>query len=89
VSERGWYHVRMPLRVSCYSGYRSSQEPLAFWHGDRRLEVRTIVDRWYSPAQRWFKVDADDGHTYVLRHDEQRDEWEIAAFTAGRQPVTA
>jgi hypothetical protein len=78
----------MPLRVSCYSGYRSSQEPLAFWLGERRLEVRAILDRWHSPAQRWFRVDADDGHTYVLRHDEQTDEWEIAAFTASRQPVT-
>jgi hypothetical protein len=78
----------MPLRVSCYSGYRSSQEPLAFWLGDRRLEVRAIVDRWYAPGQRWFKVDADDGNVYVLRHDEASDEWEIAAFTASRQPAT-
>ena len=78
----------MPLRVCCYSGYRSSQEPVAFWLGDRKLEVRAILDRWYSPTQRWFRVDADDGHTYVLRHDEQSDEWDIAAFTASRQAVT-
>ena len=75
----------MPLRVSCYAGYRSEQEPLAFWLGDRRLEVQAIIDRWYAPTQRWFKVDADDGNVYVLRHDEASDEWEIAAFTAGRQ----
>jgi len=78
----------MPLRVSCYSGHRSSQEPTAFWLGERRLDVRAIVDRWYAPTRRWFKVEADDGHTYVLRHDEQTDEWEIAAFTASRQSAT-
>lgn len=75
------------IRVEAYSGYRFSQEPLAFWLGERRVEVRAIVDRWYAPEQRWFKVEADDGHTYVLRHDETTDEWEIAAFTASRHPA--
>ena len=78
----------MPIRVSCYAGYRAEQEPTAFWLGDRRLEVKAILDRWYAPAQRWFRVDADDGDTYVLRHDEASDEWEIAAFTASRQSAT-
>ncbi|HEY2864652.1 MAG TPA: hypothetical protein VGK37_13625 [Casimicrobiaceae bacterium] len=78
----------MPIRVSCYAGYRSEQEPLAFWCGERRLEVRAIVDRWFAPTQRWFKVDADDGDVYVLRHDEASGDWEIAAFTASRQRAT-
>lgn len=77
----------MAIHVSCYAGYRSSQEPVAFWLGDRKLEVRAILDRWYSPTQTWFKVDADDGDTYILRHDEHSDEWDIAAFTARRQQV--
>jgi len=70
----------MPIRVECYAGYRADQEPRAFWCGDRRLEVKAIVDRWFAPAQQWFKVDADDGNVYVLRHDEASSEWEIAAF---------
>jgi hypothetical protein len=79
------YHRAMPIRVECYAGYRAEQEPLAFWCGERRLEVRAIVDRWAAPAQRWFKVDADDGNVYILRHDEASGDWEIAAFTASRQ----
>lgn len=78
----------MPIRVSSYAGYRADQEPLAFWLGERRVEVRAIVDRWYAPTQRWFRVDADDGNLYVLRHDEASGDWEIAAFTATRQPTT-
>ena len=74
----------MPIRVECYAGFRAEQEPIAFWSGERRFEVKEIVDRWYSPTQRWFRVDADDGNLYVLRHDEQYDDWEIAAFTARR-----
>lgn len=70
----------MAIRVECYSGYRGEQEPLAFWLGDRRLEVRSVADRWFAPEQRWFKVDADDGNLYVLRHDEASGDWEIAAY---------
>jgi len=73
----------MRLRVECYAGYRGEQEPLAFWLGERRLTVRAIVDRWFTPTQRWVKVHADDGHTYVLRHDEANGHWELAAYTQG------
>jgi len=44
--------------------------------------VRAIVDRWFAPTQRWFKVDADDGSVYVLRHDEASGEWAFAAYRA-------
>lgn len=73
----------MTIRVECYAGYRGEQEPIAFWLGGRRLEARAIVDRWAGPGQRWFRVDAGDGHLYVLRHDEATGEWELAAFTRG------
>lgn len=71
----------MALRVECYAGYRGEQEPTAFCLGERRLAVRAIVDRWFAPAQRWFRVDAEDGHRYVLRHDESTGAWDLAAFT--------
>jgi hypothetical protein len=75
------YRRPMAIRVECYAGYRGEQEPTAFWLGSRRLAVRAIVDRWFAPAQRWFRVDADDGNLYVLRHDDQQGEWDVAAFT--------
>jgi hypothetical protein len=70
----------MPIRVECYAGYRGEQEPLAFWVGERRVAVRVVVDRWFAPTHRWFRVDADDGNLYVLRQDETSGEWEIVAF---------
>jgi hypothetical protein len=73
----GW----MKIRVECDSGYRGEQEPVAFWLGQRRLAVRDIVDRWFGPTQRWFRVDADDDQLYVLRHDQAEGEWELAALT--------
>lgn len=80
VSEPKEYHRGVAIRVECYAGYRGDQEPLAFWCGAHRLEVRAVVDRWYAPSERWFKVDADDGNVYVLRHDEASGDWEIAAY---------
>jgi hypothetical protein len=78
------YHRTVTIRVECYAGYRAEQEPCAFWCGERRLEVRAIVDRWFAPTQRWFKVDAEDGDVYILRHDEPSGEWDIAAYRAGK-----
>ena len=80
----------MAIRVECYAGYRGEQEPLAFWLGERRLAVRGVVDRWFAPTQRWFKVDTDDGDMYVLKHDEASGDWEIAAYrgSAGRHCPT-
>jgi hypothetical protein len=75
----------MALRVECYAGYRGDQEPLAFWLGERRFAVRGVVDRWFAPTQRWFKVDADDGRMYVLRHDEATSDWELAALVGEAQ----
>ena len=70
----------MAIRVECYAGYRGEQEPRAFWLGERQLEVLSVVDRWFAPSQRWFKVDADDGDVYILRHNEADGDWEITAY---------
>jgi len=72
----------MKLQVECGAGYQGNPEPFAFWLGEHRHTVRAILDRWFAPAQRWFRVDGDDGHRYVLRHDEATGTWELAAYTA-------
>jgi hypothetical protein len=78
----------MPIRVECYSGYRGEQEPLALLFGERRVAVRAVVDRWYSPSQRWIKVETEGGDTYIVRHDEASDQWELAAYTSPESPGT-
>ena len=51
------------------------------WFGGRRVGVRAIVDRWFAPSTRWYRVDADDGQLYVLRHDLDSHAWDLAALT--------
>ena len=65
------------LRVECYAGYKADQEPRAFvLDGTRRL-VLGIADRWVEPDATCFRVRADDGHRYLLRHDRTEDAWSL------------
>jgi len=70
----------MKIRVECYAGYRGEEEPRAFTLGERRMEVRAILDRWLAPDHRYFKVAASDDDIYVLRHDEASGDWTLGAF---------
>lgn len=71
----------MEIRVECHAGYRGEEEPRAFWLGEQRLKAVELLDRWLAPEHRYFKVKADDGNIYILRHDEVRGTWELGAFT--------
>ncbi len=70
----------MKLKVECYAGHRGEEEPRVFFLDERRVAVIAVVDRWLSPNYRYFKVQADDGGIYILRHDEPADQWDLASF---------
>jgi len=70
------------IRVECYAGYRGDERPVRFTLGERTYEVQDIEDQWYSPAAIYFRVKADDGSIYVLRHDEVQDQWTLEGFRA-------
>ena len=70
----------MALQVKTYSGYKADQRPTAFEIDGRRYEVSELVDRWYGPDYEYFRVLADDGNTYILRHDRSDDTWSLTAF---------
>jgi hypothetical protein len=70
--------------VECHAGYRADERPLRFAIRGRVFEVTEVDDQWYSPDARYFRVRADDGNFYVLRHDEIADDWTLDAFRAAR-----
>ncbi|MCL5098004.1 MAG: hypothetical protein M1608_10850, partial [Candidatus Omnitrophica bacterium] len=52
-----------------------------FWK-DHWIEVNEILDRWYQarpdpewPLANYFKVAGDDGRQYLLKHDQESNEW--------------
>lgn len=63
--------------VTTYSGYKGDERPSSFTLGTRTYEVREAVDRWYGEDHAWFKLMADDGNLYLIRHDTAADEWEL------------
>jgi len=73
----------LTLRVECYAGARGDETPRRFWMGERPVAVADIVDRWLAPDHRYFKVRGDDGDTYILRHDESANRWELQMFQRG------
>ena len=72
------------IRVECYAGYKADERPQRFAIGDRSFDVREVDDQWYSPGAKYFRVLADDGNFYVLRHDEAQDRWALDGFRAAK-----
>lgn len=53
-------------------------DPAVVWFGARRVAVQSVLDRWWGPGMRWWKVETQDG-PYILRRSERDRQWELAA----------
>lgn len=73
---------QMRITVQTYAGYKGDERPVSFSREGRTFQVVDIVDRRYEPDHHDFKVRADDGRTYLLRHDMNADEWELVDHLA-------
>ncbi len=58
----------MKLRVECYAGWKADERPVRFELDGRDYLVEKLLDRWYGPNDEFFKVRANDGNLYILRH---------------------
>ena len=79
------------LQVECYSGYKGEERPQRFTAratNSPTHDVVEVLDQWYGPGYQCFKVLADDGHTYVLKHSQEGDAWTLESFRrAGPAPT--
>lgn len=72
----------MKIQVECYSGYKADERPVRFRMGERVYEVKELVDQWYGQDGDYFKVRADDGNVYILKHHPGPDDsWTLASFS--------
>jgi hypothetical protein len=67
--------------VECYAGHRGEQTPRTLILGDRRIPIAEVLDAWLAPDHRYFKL-RGDGNTYLVRHDERSNTWELTMFRA-------
>jgi hypothetical protein len=72
----------MKLRVECYAGRKADERPVRFELDGRDYLVEELLDQWYGPEAQFFKVRADDGNLYILRHHTsgEADEWALESF---------
>lgn len=67
------------ITVSTYHGYKADERPVEFQLGEVSLVVQIVLDRWYEPDGTYFKVKADDGNLYILKHS-FNEGWTLASF---------
>jgi len=41
-----------------------------------------LQGRWLAPDHRYFKVLGDDNAIYIIRHDQEKWQWELTFFSA-------
>ena len=74
----------LSVNVDCYAGDRGEQTPRTLILGDHRITVEEVLDAWLAPDYRYFKLRGADGDTYLVRHDERSNIWELTMFRAER-----
>jgi hypothetical protein len=72
----------LSIGVECYAGHRGEETPRTLILGDRHVEVAEVLDAWLAPEYRYFKLKGADDCTYLVRHDERSDVWELTMFRA-------
>lgn len=69
--------VTIPLKVWTSSESGALLTPVSFTLLDRTFLVTAVVDAWHGADHAYYKVMADDGNLYVIRHDMAADAWEL------------
>ena len=70
----------MKIRVECYAGYRGEETPRCLLFDERSIEVIEVIDRWFGPDHRYFKLRGSDQAIYIIRQDIPRDYWEMTMY---------
>ncbi len=78
----------MIVEVACYAGYQGEETPRRLTLGDRAVEVVEVLDRWYGPDHRYFKVAGNDGAIYILRHEPPTGDWRLTLYERGAAAAT-
>src|SRR5438552_11281667 len=69
--------MSLPVYVDANSGYKANERPRQFELDDELYEIDAVEDQSYSPEAMFFKVRTTDGKRYILRYDENSDEWTL------------
>jgi|SRR5215510_2595709 len=75
--------MSLPIRVDAYSGFKANGCPGQFHHDEKIYDIDVVLDQGYEPSATYFKVQTIEGKTYLLRYDEETDEWTLQSRLDG------
>ena len=68
------------VEVKCLPDDFGEKIPCAFTLGNDWVEVVEFLDCWLAQSQAYYKLRGHDGATYILRHDDEMENWELTFF---------
>ncbi len=70
------------MQVEATEGAAGEKLPVRFTLGQQDYQVTDVLDQWYNPRETFYKVLANDGSLYILRHTPQppEDHWTLESF---------
>ena len=79
-------NVTTRLHVQCYPGRKADETPHHFQLNTHEYFAEEVVDQWYGPKHVFFKLRADDGNIYILRHQISvpNGDWDLVSFLETR-----
>lgn len=70
----------MQVRVETYVDKGGVEKLHRFRLDGRQIEIAENIDQWHGADHRYFKIKANDGDLYILRHDEILADWELIMY---------
>lgn len=69
-------------KISVHVELSDAGLPLSFTLRKRVFTVRDLQDSWQGTDHAYFRLIADDGNLYVIRHDSEANGWELVLMEA-------
>lgn len=70
----------MQLTIEATLNLLGEQEPARLWFGARAVRVAEILDRWWAPDHRYYKLRGEDGARYIVRYDLPAARWDLTLY---------
>lgn len=70
----------MLVRVECALDDYGALLPRRLFLGATPIELAELLDRWPGADHTYFKLRAESGATFILRHDPVQATWELTLY---------
>jgi hypothetical protein len=63
--------------VECHSEFEYPEKPVVLtWQG-QHFQIQAILSQWRTPQGKGFRVQTDNGQTFIILYDIAADMWHI------------